>query len=180
MNLDPLKVFQTILNIGAKPAMQQLQRHELVIRVLKDLNLDPTQPPDDVDGVYAYALVEYGVGKPEPILKLLREKEIKDNFWDNYISKSPLFFLKQVESFLEKNNSLKDEIKNFQIQLDSELEKFGEAVIDVAKRTRSKKFQPYPTWNMDYYPAGYTKDLIKEKIGYFVGVSLSLRHWKNS
>jgi len=35
---------------------------------------NPTQIPDDFDGVYAYTLVRYGVFKPEAILNLFRER----------------------------------------------------------------------------------------------------------
>jgi hypothetical protein len=58
----------------------QSQRNQAVIQVLKALKLDPTQPPKDVDSVYAYALVEYGLYKPEPIRNLFGEKEIKNAF----------------------------------------------------------------------------------------------------
>lgn len=171
MTLDPLKVIQTILNIGAKPAMQQLQRNELVIRVLKDLNLDPTQPPDDVDGVYAIALVEYGVDKPESILNLLRQNEIKKAFWEAYTSKNPFKFLKKVEDFIKPVddwNSLGDEIRESGLDIADEIEKFGQGFIDVAKRTKSAKFEPYPDWNMDYYP-GVRKSLFQEKVKRFCG-----------
>lgn len=64
----------------ARPAtlvINQAQRNETVIKILKDLKLDPVQPPKSVDGVYAYTLVEYGVYKPELILKLFRERDKK-------------------------------------------------------------------------------------------------------
>jgi predicted NACHT family NTPase len=60
--------------------IKQAQKNEAVIKVLQELKLNPTQIPDDVDGVYAYTLVKYGVFKPEPILKLFREKVTKDYF----------------------------------------------------------------------------------------------------
>ena len=52
-------------------AMESLNRNERVIQLLKRLNLDPgTIPPEDFTGVYQYALVEYGVGKPRPVLEI--------------------------------------------------------------------------------------------------------------
>ena len=59
-------IFKTIINIGKSavpPMLNAAQRNEIVVKTLKDLKFDPTQPPKDVDGVYVYALVEYGVGK---------------------------------------------------------------------------------------------------------------------
>lgn len=150
-----------------KQVIKNAQRNEAVIQVLKSLKLDPTQPPKDVDGVYAYALVEYGVYKPEPILKLFREKEIKNAFWQAYTSRNPLGFLKEVRKFLNWN-TLGNEIREAGIEIQTELEEFGRVFIEVAQRTRSSEFQPYPDWNLDEYPEEF-KPLIKEKIRSFCG-----------
>ncbi|MBP5972069.1 NACHT domain-containing protein [Brasilonema sp. CT11] len=150
-----------------KQVIKNAQRNEAVIQVLKNLKLDPTQPPKDVDGVYAYALVEYGVYKPEAILKLFREKEIKNAFWQAYTSRNPLGFLKEVRKFLNWN-SLGNEIPEAKIEIQTELEEFGKIFIEVAQRTRSSEFQPYPDWNLDEYPEEF-KPLIKEKIRSFCG-----------
>jgi predicted NACHT family NTPase len=44
-------------------------------KLLKRLNLDPDHPPADFTGVYQYALVEYGVGKPRPVLEIFRQQD---------------------------------------------------------------------------------------------------------
>ncbi|NES78187.1 MAG: hypothetical protein F6K08_19375 [Okeania sp. SIO1H6] len=97
-------IVKTIIN-AAKSAVPQAidaaQRNELVVNTLKKLKLDPTQPPKDVDGVYIYALVEYGVGKDEAILKLFREKQIKNDFWSAYSANSPISFWNKVDDFIE-------------------------------------------------------------------------------
>jgi hypothetical protein len=112
-------------------------------------------------------LVEYGVFKPEPILKLFREKEIKNAFWQAYSSNTPLGFLKEVEKFLDWN-VLGDEIRTAGIKVRSELEEFGNVFISIAQRSKSPEFQPYPNWNMDEYPEEF-KPLIKEKNRTFCG-----------
>ncbi len=145
----------------------QAQRNKKVIEVLKALRLDPTQPPKDVDSVYAYALVEYGVYKPEPIRNLFGEKEIKNAFWQAYTANNSFQFLKEVKQFLEWN-ALGDEVQAAKIELSLELEEFGKAFINVAQRTKSIEFQPYPDWNMDEYPEEF-KPLIIEKIRAFCG-----------
>ena len=89
--------FKTIINIGKSAVPKILsaaQRNEIVVKTLKELKLDPTQPPKNVDGVYIYALVEYGVGKDESILKLFREKKIKNAFWSAYTANSPISLMK--------------------------------------------------------------------------------------
>ncbi|MGB3514585.1 MAG: NACHT domain protein [Microcoleaceae cyanobacterium] len=163
-------IVKTIVNI-AKSALPQAidaaQRNEIVVKILKDLKLDPTQPPQDVNGVYVYALVEYGVDKNEPILKLFREKEIKNAFWSAYTSNNPIGFSNKVEEFLDWN-ILGDEIRELGVDVRSELEEFGRVFIGVAKRSKSPEFRPYPDWNLDEYPAEF-KSLIMEKIKAFCG-----------
>ncbi|KYC40722.1 NACHT domain protein [Scytonema hofmannii PCC 7110] len=161
------KAIQPFASPATKALIHQAQRHEDVIKVLKELRLNPTQPPKDVDGVYAYALVEYGVYKPEAILKLFREKEIKDAFWQAYTSNEPFGFLKKVEQFLHWN-PLGEEIQEAGITVRSELEEFGKAFIKVAQQTKSSDFQPYPDWRLDEYPEEF-KPLITEKIRAFCG-----------
>lgn len=166
---DPvLKSLTSIARSAVPHVINQAQRSEPVVRILQQLNLDPVQPPKDVDGVYVYALVEYGAGKPEPILKLLREKEIKKRFWNAYTSNNPLSFLKHAKDFLEGNTNSSNEIEASEIGLRSELEEFGTVFISVAKRSKSEHFKPYPDWNLDEYPKEF-KPLIKEKTRTFCG-----------
>ncbi|NEO53841.1 MAG: NACHT domain protein [Okeania sp. SIO3B5] len=153
------------------------QRNEIVVKTLKQLKFDPTQPPKDVDGVYVYALVEYGVGKDEPILKLFREKEIKNAFWSAYSANSPISFWNKVDEFIQ-SSALGDEIKESQVDVRSELEEFGRVFISVAKRTKSQEFRPYPDWNFDEYPAEF-KSLIMEKIKAFCGREFVFKEFEN-
>jgi hypothetical protein len=148
--------------------IKQAQKNEAVIKVLQELKLNPTQIPDDVDGVYAYSLVKYGVFKPEAILNLFREKVIKDYFWDTYSNNAPFKFVENTKNFLNKNSELKTQIINAKINFLAELEEFGEAFIAVAKQTKISRYQPYPDWNLDLYPKEF-KALIFEKTRSFCG-----------
>ncbi len=173
-------IFKTITNIGKSAVPQILnvaQRNEIVVKTLKELKLDPTQPPKDVDGVYVYALIEYGVGKDESILKLFREKQIKNAFWSAYSANSPISFWNKVDDFIQ-SYALGDEIKESQINFRSELEEFGRVFISVAKRTKSPEFRPYPDWNFDEYPAEF-KSLIMEKIKGFCGREFVFKEFGN-
>ena len=170
-SLIPDPIFKAITSIARSAVphiINQAQRSEPVVKILQQLNLDPTQPPKDVDGVYVYALVEYGIGNPEAMLRLLREKEIKKRFWNAYTANNPLSFLTQAEDFLKDKNHLKDEITQSGVELRTELEEFGNVFIRVAKSTKSSDFQPYPDWNLDEYPKEF-KPLIKEKTRTFCG-----------
>ncbi|MEH2295547.1 NACHT domain protein [Nostoc sp.] len=168
MNID---LVVNALKSIAKPAISvvinQAQRNETVVRILKDFKFDPVQPPKDVDGVYVYSLIEYGVGKPEAILNLFREREIKSAFWSAYTSNNPLGFYKEVEEFLQ-GKDLAYDIRLLRIEVRSQLEEFGEIFIQVAKTSKSKEFEPFPDWNLDEYPAEF-KSLIREKIRSFCG-----------
>jgi NACHT domain len=168
MNIDPvINALKSLASPAAPIIINQAQRNENIIKILKQLKLDPIQPPKDVDGVYAYSLVKYGVFKPEPILNLFREKEIRNAFWAAYTSQNPLGFLETVNKFLDWN-IIGDEIRALEIEIRNELEDFGEAFIEVAKLTQSEEYQPYPDWNLDEYPEEF-KPLIKEKIRAFCG-----------
>ncbi|GGA35374.1 NACHT domain protein [Okeania sp. KiyG1] len=173
-------IVKTIINTAKSAVPQAIdaaQRNELVVNTLKKLKLDPTQPPKDVDGVYVYALVEYGVGKDESILKLFREKEIKNAFWSAYTANSPISFWNKVDEFIQ-SYALGDEIKESEINVRSELEEFGQVFISVAKRTKSPEFRPYPDWNFDEYPAEF-KSLIMEKIKAFCGREFVFEEFEN-
>jgi hypothetical protein len=73
INLDSL--ISAITGIASPIIKEKIQRNETVIKLLKQFNLDPEHPPADFSGVYAYALVEYGVGKPSHSSNFSGEKK---------------------------------------------------------------------------------------------------------
>ena len=114
----------------------KLQRNETVIKLLKKFNLDPDHPPADFSGVYAYALVEYGVGKPKPILELFRQNEIQKIFRRALDQNNPSILLKEGEAFLDEY-ALGDEIRELGIDAHREFAAFATVFIEVAKRSRT-------------------------------------------
>lgn len=148
--------------------IKQAQKNEAVITILQELGLNPIQIPDDVDTVYGYTLVKYGVFKPEAILNLFREKVIKGYFWDAYSNNDPVKFKDKTKEFIHQNSELKTQIITAKINFSGELEEFGEAFIAVAKQTKASRYQPYPDWNLDVYPKEF-KALIFEKTRLFCG-----------
>ncbi|MDB9459502.1 NACHT domain-containing protein, partial [Dolichospermum circinale CS-545/17] len=148
----------------------QAQKNETVIKILQKLKLNPTQIPDEVDTVYAYTLVEYGVYKHEAILKLLQQKTVKDDFWRAYSNNSPFEFVTSIRNFLSENIDFNKSIiqANTNILLELELEQFGQIFVSVAKRTKSDKYSPYPDWDLDVYPKEF-KATISEKTRLFSG-----------
>jgi predicted NACHT family NTPase len=114
----------------------KLARNETVIRLLKQFNLSPDSPPADFGGVYAYTLVEYGVGKPQVVLELFRQPEIRQAFQTAWGEDSFSVLLKTGEQFLE-NAALGDELRSLNIDARQEFYQFATVFIAIAKRTRT-------------------------------------------
>jgi predicted NACHT family NTPase len=134
INLDLL--ISAITGIASPIIKEKIQRNETVIKLLKQFNLDPEHPPADFSGVYAYALVEYGVGKPKPFLELFRREEIKQAFRKALDHNNPSILLSEVDAFLDAY-ALGDEIKNLGIDIRREVAAFATVFIEVAKRSRT-------------------------------------------
>ncbi|WP_168491188.1 NACHT domain protein [Anabaena sp. UHCC 0204] len=167
-----------IAPVTATLAIKQAQRNETVIKnILIELRLDPIQPPNDTISVYVYALIEYGVYKPEPLLKLFREKEIQKAFWKDFNADHPLIFTPEIEHFLDWN-TLGDEIRELEnINIRQEFEEFYQVFVSVARRTRTpsevlrdrylKNLENSDNQRYDYPPE--FQSLIIEKIKSFCG-----------
>ncbi|MDY6901134.1 MAG: hypothetical protein SWZ49_24090, partial [Cyanobacteriota bacterium] len=117
------------------PIKEKFQRNERIIQILKQYNLEPEHPPEDFAGIYVYALVEYGLGKPKPLLKLFRQEEIKAAFRQALDANNPNLLLSSVDSFLDAYQ-IGDEIKALNIDIKRELAAFAAIFIEVAKKTR--------------------------------------------
>lgn len=178
--MDINSVISAIVRIAPATAtlvIQQTQRSETVIRIKQQFGLDPIQPPGDTISVYVYALIEYGVYKPDPVLKLFREKEIQGFFWENFNSDHPSTLPKKVENFLDWN-ILGDEIRELKdIDIVKEFAEFSEVFVRVAKRTRTpaevvrdkylRDWKNQDNQRYDYPPE--FQSLITEKIKSFCG-----------
>ncbi|MBW4593963.1 MAG: NACHT domain-containing protein [Brasilonema angustatum HA4187-MV1] len=134
INLDSL--ISAITGIANPIIKEKLLRNEIVIKLLKQFNLDPEHPPADFSGVYAYTLVEYGVGKPKAFLELFREEKIKQAFRKALDHNNPSILLSEVDVFLD-TYALGDEIKTLGINIRREIAAFATVFIEVAKRSRT-------------------------------------------
>ncbi len=114
---------------------EKIQRNERIIQILKQYKLDPENPPDDFAGIYIYALVEYGLGKPKPLLKLFRHEEIKTAFREAFDANNPTILLNSVDSFVD-GYKIGDDIKDLDIDIKRELAAFAAIFIEVAKKNR--------------------------------------------
>jgi WD40 repeat protein len=120
---------------GSQIIQDKLQRNEHVIRLLKQLGLDPDHPPADFEGVYYYALVEYGVGKPQPCLEIFRTREIRQIFRTAFDQNTPQHWLEVGEQFLGCHE-IGDAVRSIGLDPKRELAAFAGCFITVAKRSR--------------------------------------------
>ncbi len=134
INLD--LVFSAITSIANPLIKEKILRSETVIKLLQQFNLDPEHPPADFSGVYAYALVEYGVGKPKPLLELFRQEAIKQAFRTALDHNNPSILLSEVDTFLDAY-TLGDDIRSLELDVRREVAEFATVFIEVAKRTRT-------------------------------------------
>jgi hypothetical protein len=98
VNLDLL--FNAITGVANPLIKEKIQRNETVIKLLQQFNLSPEHPPADYSDVYAYTLVEYGVGKPKAILELFRQEAIKLAFRKAFDHNNPSILLSEVDAFV--------------------------------------------------------------------------------
>jgi hypothetical protein len=148
LNLDPVTgVIKAIASMATSPIKNQIERNERVIQLQKKLNLDPEHPPADFTGVYRYALVDYGVDKPQPILELFRQKEIIQAFRQAFEQDDQSILLQEAEDFLDWN-ILGDRVRELNFDIRRELAEFKTTFIKVANST-GKPFDFIQTQKID-------------------------------
>jgi predicted NACHT family NTPase/predicted HTH transcriptional regulator len=134
INTDLL--IETIPETTQIPLKDKNQRNETVIKLLQQFNLNPEHPPSDFSGVYAYALVEYGVGKLKPLLEIFRHEEVKQAFRKAFDHNNPSILLSEVDTFLD-GYSLGDKIRDLGVNVRREVAEFATVFIEVSKHSRS-------------------------------------------
>ncbi|NJR70467.1 MAG: NACHT domain-containing protein [Synechococcales cyanobacterium CRU_2_2] len=135
-----IDLFFRILELlsGQQMIQDKLQRTELVIRILKQVGLDPEHPPADFEGVYNYALVEYGVGKPKPCLELFRQREIRQVFRGCFDQGDGGRWIAEGEAFWA-GSALGDAIGELGLSPRQELAEFAGVFLRVTRRSRTPK-----------------------------------------
>lgn len=132
-------MLDTLIGAIADFAKDELKRNERVIILLKKFNLDPDHPPADFSGVYNYALVEYGVGKPLAILQLFREEKIQKAFHKAFDADNPYIVIEEIEKILipDEWNILEEGIREEKIDVLHELAEFSAVFLKVVQLTRN-------------------------------------------
>lgn len=139
--LDLSVVLSVIVETGLDKLVDATERREFVIRALKKLGLDPTHPPLDFDGLYAYSLVEYGVGKPRPLIQFFRHEFIREAFRHAYYQPDQSDFEQEGRDFIEWNEIGK-EIAALDIDLKREITYFAtifETLVELSRQPSDAK-----------------------------------------
>ncbi len=101
--LDMSMVTSAIVEMSLDAVVRKLGRRETIIRTLKRLKMDYEPPADDFDAIYVYALVEYGVFKPEPVLNFFRNKYVHDAFRQSFYKHDLLILEREAEHIVQWN-----------------------------------------------------------------------------
>lgn len=92
-----------IVEMGVEAAVKKFGRKEAVIKTLKRLNFDSEPPVDDFEAIYAYALIEYGMFKPESILNFFRHEFIRKAFKQAFYENDLTILEKEAEGIIDWN-----------------------------------------------------------------------------
>jgi WD40 repeat protein len=101
--IDLSMITSAIVAMGVEATWEKVKRHEAVIKLLEHFKLDPINPPTDFDGIYAYTLIEYSSGRPEPIVNFFRNKFVREAFWQSFYKNDPLILNKEAEGIIQWN-----------------------------------------------------------------------------
>ena len=133
--IDLSMVTGAIIEMGVEGVWEKAKRREAVIRVLKKARLDPDAPPPDFDGVYVYTLVEYGVGKPKPILNFFRHEFIKQAFRKSFEQRDSSILDNEAENLLDWSE-IGSELRRMDIDPRREFARFTAVFHTLADHTR--------------------------------------------
>ena len=123
---------------GSQFVKDKLQRSEHVIRVLKAVGLDPEHSPADFEAVYAYAIVEYGYGKPDVCLEIFRAGEIRSGLRRSFDENDPQGWLTIGEAFLA-SSEIGEKVRSAGCDPKRELAEFEAAFLKVTRRSQTPK-----------------------------------------
>lgn len=131
-----MKIVTTLSGLAATPLKNRIERSQAIIKLLKEFNFQPDHPPADFSGVYAYTLVEYGIGKPQPVVELFCQNEIRQAFREAFEQNDSSILLKKGQDFID-GYALGDKIKEIGVEPLSEFVTFAIHFLEVTKKTRT-------------------------------------------
>lgn len=131
-----LNLVGKVVEALAKPGWEKLKRQDRVLAVLQKLGFQDSNPPADFEGVYAHALVHYGVDKPEAVLELFRHSEVVNDFREAFIANDKAALTTATAKFMTWNR-LGDELRREGTDVQRELIEFFDAFCQVAIKSQT-------------------------------------------
>jgi predicted NACHT family NTPase len=129
-------IIGAIAEISVEGAWEKAKRREAVVRVLQRAGLKPDDPPSDFDGVYAYTLVEYGVGKPKPILDFFRHSFVRDAFRQSFEQRDPSVLHDEAGNLIEWH-TVGEQLRVMDVDPRREFARFTAVFSEIVDRTRT-------------------------------------------
>jgi predicted NACHT family NTPase/formylglycine-generating enzyme required for sulfatase activity len=130
------KVISTIVTQAAKKVWENATQEEKILKVLDQVGLKPGAPELNFKSVYAHTLVEYGIGKHEPILEFFRHDDIQRAFRESFEKNDPNILHLEAESLIEWNR-IGDALRKIKIDPRIEFARFTLVFNLMVDRTRT-------------------------------------------
>ncbi|WP_420630997.1 metallophosphoesterase [Candidatus Leptofilum sp.] len=134
--LELSMVTSAIVEMGTEAIIKKLGRQEAIIRTLKHLKLHKEPSVDDFEAIYAYALVEYGIFKPEPILNFFRNMFIRKAFKQAFYENDLTILEKEAEGIIDWNQET-GQLGSIDYDPRREFASFTAAFHQIVARTRT-------------------------------------------
>lgn len=101
-------MIETIISLISQPALgaasSAIDRSERIQQVFRAVGISTAPAKQDFNAIYVHALVEYGLGKPEPILRMWRDKYVREAFQASFLQGDPRFLEDEIDSLVARQN----------------------------------------------------------------------------
>jgi predicted NACHT family NTPase len=133
--IDLSMIIAMIVEMGVDATWGEVKRQEAVMRILDRFGVKLDIPPR-FDDVYAFTLVAYGVGKPEPVLDFFRHESIKQAFKQSFEQRDPSILDDEAENLLDWAKVGKD-LRRMDVDPRREFSRFTIVFNEIVDRTRT-------------------------------------------
>jgi hypothetical protein len=128
-------VIGAIAEKGLESVWDTAKRREAILHILKKMGFSPNALPRDFDGLYAYTLIEYGIGKPRQVLDLFRYDIVKEAFRRSFEQRNRAAFDREMQAFIDSD--IGREAYQLDYNPQQELARFQAVFDELAERART-------------------------------------------
>jgi hypothetical protein len=116
----------------------KIKHSAFALSVLDKLGFNFKEPPTDFDGLYVFALVEYGRNRPKPVLKLFADDTVKAAFRVLFEQSDPRFILEEIARIAE-SSELAQGLRRLEYNPDPEIREFESIFREFVESSRLPK-----------------------------------------